>query len=426
MTQKFYQLTPKERRQILQDEGSLKETKLPKVTLEDLDTLSENVVGQLTLPVGVVKDLLVNGRNYTVPMASEEPSVVAAANHGAKIFRQNGGATVTNERRGIFGQAYFQVDAEFDLATFETAVPDLVADLNTTFASLQTHGGGVREITPHLEDDLLELRVLVDPAEAMGANKTNSILENLSQQLLDYPGIVDKLFAILSNYPSQFSTAEVKLAFSSLVKSNKQDEGQVVAEKMVLLSKIAQKNPYRATTNNKGIMNGVDAVLLATGNDFRAVEVAAHAYAGESGVYTSLSKWEIADGQLVGHLTLPLAIGVVGGSIKVRADVKENLELLGKPKVAELSGIITAVGLANNLAALLAISTKGIQAGHMKLQAKNLALTNGATNEELPEVVRLLIKTNDFSSENVKCIIACLRGKRNEDWNRPDWVCDCK
>ncbi len=426
MTQKFYQLTPKERRQILQDEGSLKETKLPKVTLEDLDTLSENVVGQLTLPVGVVKDLLVNGRNYTVPMASEEPSVVAAANHGAKILRQNSGATVTNERRGIFGQAYFQVDAEFDLATFETAVPDLVADLNTTFASLQTHGGGVREITPHLEDDLLELRVLVDPAEAMGANKTNSILENLSQQLLDYPGIVDKLFAILSNYPSQFSTAEVKLAFSSLVKSNKQDEGQVVAEKMVLLSKIAQKNPYRATTNNKGIMNGVDAVLLATGNDFRAVEVAAHAYAGESGVYTSLSKWEIADGQLVGHLTLPLAIGVVGGSIKVRADVKENLELLGKPKVAELSGIITAVGLANNLAALLAISTKGIQAGHMKLQAKNLALTNGATNEELPEVVRLLIKTNDFSSENVKCIIACLRGKRNEDWNRPDWVCDCK
>lgn len=426
MTQKFYQLTPKERRQILQDEGSLKETKLPKVTLEDLDTLSENVVGQLTLPVGVVKDLLVNGRNYTVPMASEEPSVVAAANHGAKILRQNSGATVTNERRGIFGQAYFQVDAEFDLATFETAVPDLVADLNTTFASLQTHGGGVREITPHLEDDLLELRVLVDPAEAMGANKTNSILENLSQQLLDYPGIVDKLFAILSNYPSQFSTAEVKLAFSSLVKSNKQDEGQVVAEKMVLLSKIAQKNPYRATTNNKGIMNGVDAVLLATGNDFRAVEVAAHAYAGESGVYTSLSKWEIADGQLVGHLTLPLAIGVVGGSIKVRADVKENLEFLGKPKVAELSGIITAVGLANNLAALLAISTKGIQAGHMKLQAKNLALTNGATNEELPEVVRLLIKTNDFSSENVKCIIACLRGKRNEDWNRPDWVCDCK
>lgn len=398
---KFYQLTPKQRREILQSEG-IKLEKIDDQVLARLDQLSENVIGQLRLPLGVVQNLQVNGHKYWVPMTVEEPSVVAAANHGANIFAQNGGVQAVSKRDGIYGQIVLRVNDDFVLAELENAFPHLIALANQKFASLVKHGGGTREITAKQINKLVYLRVLVDPAEAMGANKTNSILEFLSTKLVELPGVAEKLFAILSNYPSQLTTAKVKLDPATL-------GGKRVAEQIALLSKIGYEDPYRAVTNNKGIMNGADAVLLATGNDYRAIESATAVLASQTGQYRSLSKWTMEDGLLVGELTLPMAIGVVGGSIKAREDVQQSFAILGQVTSKQLAEIITGVALANNLAALLAISTVGIQAGHMKLQARNFVTELDANADEKKQVLAEMIARKDYSESYARKILQEIR-----------------
>lgn len=398
---KFYQLTPKQRREILQSEG-IKLEKIDDQVLARLDQLSENVIGQLRLPLGVVQNLQVNGHKYWVPMTVEEPSVVAAANHGANIFAQNGGVQAVSKRDGIYGQIVLRVNDDFVLAELENVFPHLIALANQKFASLVKHGGGTREITAKQINKLVYLRVLVDPAEAMGANKTNSILEFLSTKLVELPGVAEKLFAILSNYPSQLTTAKVKLDPATL-------GGKRVAERIALLSKIGYEDPYRAVTNNKGIMNGADAVLLATGNDYRAIESATAVLASQTGQYRSLSKWTMEDGLLVGELTLPMAIGVVGGSIKAREDVQQSFAILGQVTSKQLAEIITGVALANNLAALLAISTVGIQAGHMKLQARNFVTELDANADEKKQVLAEMIARKDYSESYARKILQEIR-----------------
>lgn len=398
---KFYQLTPKQRREILQSEG-IKLEKIDDQVLARLDQLSENVIGQLRLPLGVVQNLQVNGNKYWVPMTVEEPSVVAAANHGANIFAQNGGVQAVSKRDGIYGQIVLRVNDDFVLAELENAFPHLIALANQKFASLVKHGGGTREITAKQINKLVYLRVLVDPAEAMGANKTNSILEFLSTKLVELPGVAEKLFAILSNYPSQLTTAKVKLDPATL-------GGKRVAERIALLSKIGYEDPYRAVTNNKGIMNGADAVLLATSNDYRAIESATAVLASQTGQYRSLSKWTMEDGLLVGELTLPMAIGVVGGSIKSREDVQQSFAILGQVTSKQLAEIITGVALANNLAALLAISTVGIQAGHMKLQARNFVTELDANADEKKQVLAEMIARKDYSESYARKILQEIR-----------------
>ncbi len=292
----------------------------------------------------------------------EEPSVVAAANHGASIFVKNGGVSTVSHRDGIYGQIVLKVDEQFSLANLKDEFSNLVDLANQKFASLVGHGGGTRSISARQQGNLVYLKVLVDPAEAMGANKTNSILEFLSAKLGQLDHVEEKLFAILSNYPSQLTKAEVKIDPATI-------GGEKVAERIVLLSQIGYEDPYRAVTNNKGIMNGVDAVLIATGNDYRAIENATAVLANQDGQYRSLSKWTMK--------------GVVGGSIKARRDVQQSFAILGKDITSKVLGeIITSIGLANNLAALLAISTVGIQAGHMKLQARNVVAELKATKEK--------------------------------------------
>lgn len=398
---KFYQLTPKQRREILQSEG-IKLEEIDDQVLARLDQLSENVISQLRLPLGVVQNLEVNGHKYWVPMAVEEPSVVAAANHGANIFAQNGGVQAVSKRDGIYGQIVLRVNDDFVLAELENAFPHLIALANQKFASLVKHGGGTREITAKQIKNLVYLRVLVDPAEAMGANKTNSILEFLSTKLVELSEVAEKLFAILSNYPSQLTTAKVKLDPATL-------GGKRVAERIALLSKIGSEDPYRAVTNNKGIMNGADAVLLATGNDYRAIESATAVLASQTGQYRSLSKWTMEDGLLVGELTLPMAIGVVGGSIKAREDVQQSFAILGQVTSKQLAEIITGVALANNLAALLAISTVGIQAGHMKLQARNFVTELDANADEKKQVLAEMIARKDYSESYARKILQEIR-----------------
>ncbi|MDT9605301.1 hydroxymethylglutaryl-CoA reductase, degradative [Lactobacillus johnsonii] len=388
---KFYQWLPEERRAFLTEKG-IKLSEIDSETLERLDKLSENVIGQVRLPLGVLPKLIVNGKDYQVPMAVEEPSVVAAANHAAKIFNQNGGAVADSRRNGIYGQIVLEVADNFDLTRFTIEFPQLIKLANKKFASLVKHGGGVRKIEASQKGNLVFLRVLVDPAEAMGANKTNAILEFLGNELEKQPGIEQTLYAILSNYPTQLTSAKVSLSLDSV-------GGLKVAKKIVLLSQIGQADIYRAVTNNKGIMNGIDSVLVATGNDYRGVEAATAVLANKNGTYTSLSEWKIEEDKLVGMVTVPLAIGVVGGSIKARRDVQQSFSLLGSISAKELAQVIATTGLANNFSALLAISTKGIQAGHMKLQARNLVATLKANEDEKAMVLKKLQKSKRYTQE---------------------------
>ena len=388
---KFYQLPPEERRHFFEQEG-IELSEIDSKTLNRLNRLSENVIGQVRLPLGIIPDLVVNKQKYIVPMAVEEPSVVAAANHASKIFNQNGGVEAVSIRNGIYGQIVLKVTNNFDLNSFTQQFPELINQANQKFASLVKHGGGVRKIEASQKDNLVFLRILVDPAEAMGANKTNAILEFLGNKLEKQEDIEENLYAILSNYPTQLTTAKVSLNMDSV-------GGFKVAKKLVLLSKIGQNNVYRAVTNNKGIMNGIDSVLIATGNDYRGVEAATAVWANKSGNYTSLSKWKIENDKLIGELTVPLAIGVVGGSISAREDIKQSFNLLGQVSAKQLAEIIAATGLANNFSALLAISTKGIQAGHMKLQARNLVATLNANEEEKEEVLKKLQQSKRYTRE---------------------------
>lgn len=407
---KFYQLPPEERRQFLQEDGVALED-IPAADLARLDEMSENVVGEVKFPLSCLTSALVNGKNWRIPMTTEEASVVAAANHGMSVFAKAGGVKATSQRDGIYGQIVLEVTEAFSLADFKNKFPTYIKEANKEFASLIRHGGGLKDLTARQEADLVYLLALVDPAEAMGANKTNAILEFLAQKMLAFLGVEAKLFAILSNYPSQLTTAKVAIPVSLLSKKGDLAEGREVAKKMALLAKIGSSDPYRAVTNNKGIMNGVDAVMLATGNDYRAVEAACHAYAAKSGQYRSLSSWKLEGEKLLGQVTLPLALGVVGGSISSRPDIRQSYAILGKIKAAELAELTASVALANNFAALNAISTKGIQAGHMRLQSRNVVQTLPAAAEEKEAVYQMMISQGKYGETAAKNFLKELRGQ---------------
>ncbi|MDO4912001.1 MAG: hydroxymethylglutaryl-CoA reductase [Lactobacillus sp.] len=369
---KFYELSPDERRKQLGLSA--------KENLADVDALSENVIGKLTLPLSVIPDFEVNGKSYCLPLSTEEPSVVAAINKANSIFKKHGKLTASANRTGIWGQIFVQKPAKkLDLNGY-------ISVANEHFESLVKHGGGVRKLEQTEVLDLLCIKVLVDPSEAMGANYTNSILEFLKDRICEDFDLIG-YYAILSNYPSQMTHAQVQLPVEVL--------GQKACERLVLLSKIAEVDPYRMATHVKGIMNGVDAALIATGNDYRAVEAAVSRL-------SSLAKWKIVADNLVGEIDLPMPIGVVGGSISARQDVKEAYHLLGKINADTLAELITAAGLCSNFSALLAISTTGIQAGHMKLQIKNVLQNLDANNEEKQLVKDMMLAKKQYTETSAR------------------------
>lgn len=401
---KFYELSAMQRRQYYLNKG-INFVDIDATELDRLDQLSENVVSKITLPLGVVQELIVNEQTYCVPMCTEEPSVVAAANHGAKFFNLAGGTKCICQRQGIYGQIICEINSQFNLVMLQNKLPNIIEAVNQKFDSLIKHGGGLRKIETFVKEDMLYLRTLVDPADAMGANKTNLILEDISQRLQKMTGISELLCAILSNYPSQFVQAKVEIPLQLV--------GTHLATKIAKLSRIGQVDPYRAVTNNKGIMNGVDAVLLASGNDYRAVESACGVRASIDGHYTSLSKWQIEENKLIGCLTLPLAIGVVGGSISARKDVQQSFSLLGKVNAQQLANIIASIGLANNFAALYAITSQGINAGHMKLQARNVVAQLEADNNQKKQVLNQMIANQKFTLTDAKQILELIRKQDN-------------
>ena len=401
---KFYELSAMQRRQYYLNKG-INFVDIDATELDRLDQLSENVVSKITLPLGVVQELIVNEQTYCVPMCTEEPSVVAAANHGAKFFNLAGGTRCICQRQGIYGQIICEINSQFNLVMLQNKLPNIIEAVNQKFDSLIKHGGGLRKIETFVKEDMLYLRTLVDPADAMGANKTNLILEDISQRLQKMTGISELLCAILSNYPSQFVQAKVEIPLQLV--------GTHLATKIAKLSRIGQVDPYRAVTNNKGIMNGVDAVLLASGNDYRAVESACGVQASSDGHYTSLSKWQIEENKLIGCLTLPLAIGVVGGSISARKDVQQSFSLLGKVNAQQLANIIASIGLANNFAALYAITSRGINAGHMKLQARNVVAQLEADHNQKKQVLNQMIANQKFTLTDAKQILELIRKQDN-------------
>lgn len=401
---KFYELSSMQRRQYYLNKG-INFVDIDATELDRLDQLSENVVSKITLPLGVVQELIVNEQTYCVPMCTEEPSVVAAANHGAKFFNLAGGTKCICQRQGIYGQIICEINSQFNLVMLQNKLPNIIEAVNQKFDSLIKHGGGLRKIETFVKEDMLYLRTLVDPADAMGANKTNLILEDISQRLQKMTGVSELLCAILSNYPSQFVQAKVEIPLQLV--------GTHLATKIAKLSRIGQVDPYRAVTNNKGIMNGVDAVLLASGNDYRAVETACGVQASIDGHYTSLSKWQIEENKLIGCLTLPLAIGVVGGSISARKDVQQSFSLLGKVNAQQLANIIASIGLANNFAALYAITSRGINAGHMKLQARNVVAQLEADNNQKKQVLNQMIANQKFTLTDAKQILELIRKQDN-------------
>lgn len=340
--------------------------------------LIENYLTDYHLPEGLLTDLVVNGRRYCLPLVTEEPSVVAAANNGAQRVAKCGGFTAPGGSRRLVGQVVLE-DLADPAATMEWLTAHTAAILavaNAAHPGMARRGGGAKEIRLRLEPPFLSLDLLIDVVDAMGANSVNTMAEAVADWLhqRDYSVLV----AILSNLATD-SLQTVTCRLDPAVLATKEVPGDRVAERIAALSTLAQVDPSRAATHNKGIMNGIDAVLLASGNDWRAIEAGAHAYAVRAGHYRGLATWELREGQLVGKLTLPMPVGVVGGSIKLTAQSRLNYHLSGVRTAAELAQVTAAAGLAQNLAALRALATSGIQAGHMRLQYRSLAMAVGAT-----------------------------------------------
>ena len=398
-------LSPEKQRSLEQDE---------QVSLAVADQLSENVVGTFSLPYSIIPELLVNGQDYTVPYVTEEPSVVAAASYASKIIKRAGGFTAQVHERQMIGQvALYQVanpeQAQEKIASKKAELLELA---NQAYPSIVKRGGGARDL--HVEQikgetDFLVVYLHVDTQEAMGANMLNTMLEAL-KPVLEELSQGQSLMGILSNYATDsLVTASCRIAFRYL--SRQKEQGREIAEKIALASQFAQADPYRATTHNKGIFNGIDAILIATGNDWRAIEAGAHAFASRDGRYQGLSRWtlDLEREELVGQMTLPMPVATKGGSIGLNSRVSLSHELLGNPSAKELAQIIVSIGLAQNFAALKALVSTGIQQGHMKLQAKSLALLEGASESEVAPLVERLIADKTFNLETAQRYLENLR-----------------
>lgn len=378
------------------------------------DQLSENVVGTFSLPYSLVPEVLVNGQEYTVPYVTEEPSVVAAACYASKIIKRAGGFTAQVHERQMIGQvALYQVtDLEQAQEKIDGKKSELLELANQAYPSIVKRGGGARDL--HVEQikgetDFLIVYLHVDTQEAMGANMLNTMLEAL-KPVLEELSQGQSLMGILSNYATDsLVTASCRVAFRYL--SRQKDHGREIAEKIVLASQFAQSDPYRASTHNKGIFNGIDAILIATGNDWRAIEAGAHVFASREGHYQGLSQWtlDLEREELVGEMTLPMPVATKGGSIGLNPRVALSHELLGNPSAKELAQIIVSIGLAQNFAALKALVSTGIQQGHMKLQAKSLALLAGASESEVAPLVERLIAEKTFNLETAQRYLENLR-----------------
>ena len=375
------------------------------------DGMVENVTGKFELPLGVAVNFRVNDRDYLVPMAIEEPSVVAAASFMAKIVRQNGGFSASASQPIMRSQIQLlgisdPHHAKHRLLSARDEILELANSKDKTLLGL---GGGCQDIEIQVFEDtrighMVVIHLLVDVRDAMGANTVNTMAELVAPLVEKMTGGESRL-RILSNLADRrLARASAKISTDSL--SLPEFDGNRVANGIVEACTFAEIDPYRAATHNKGIMNGIDPVVIATGNDWRAVEAGAHAWAAREGRYTSLSRWERDNnGNLVGSIELPMPVGIVGGATKTHPSALAALELMRIESANQLATVIAAVGLAQNMAALRALSTEGIQRGHMALHARNIAVAAGATGEQISLISRRLAEKGEVTADAAKKLL---------------------
>jgi hydroxymethylglutaryl-CoA reductase len=416
--QGFHKLSHEEKVKIIRDFSNLIDDDI--VLLEKwgmmesrvAETMIENVISAMSYPYAIAPNFRINGRDYLVPMVIEEPSVVAAASNAARLMREGEGIISFSGEQIMIGQVHLAGVANPEYKALEVLEKrkEIIEIANSTDQTLASLGGGAKDVEVRVlnteKGKVLTVHLIVNVLDAMGANAVNTMCERVAPVLEELTG-GRAVLRILSN-----------LADRRLVRVRGQVKaealgGREVAEKIELASAIAFADPYRAATHNKGIMNGVIAVALATGQDHRAIEAGGHAYASRTGRYLPLSRWDMTpEGDLVGTLEMPLAVGTVGGTVRVHPMAKLSLKILGVNSAKELAEVMGAVGLAQNLAALRALVSEGIQRGHMKLHAKSLAVMAGATYEEAEKLAELMEKEGNVSYKRAKDLLENMRKEK--------------
>jgi hydroxymethylglutaryl-CoA reductase len=404
------------------------------LTDQEADHMVENVVGTLGLPLGIGLNFIVNGREVLVPMVIEEPSVVAGASFMAKLARSAGGFNASMSAPEMIGQ--MQVLDVRDLVSASMRLfehkAELLAEADAVDPILRKFGGGARDLEVRIIEDspigaFLVVHLIYDVRDAMGANAVNTACEKLAPRIEEFTGGRVHL-KILSNLADRrLAKASCTILLKELAFTSgggdprlggdepRPYSGEQVRDGIIAAWAFAAADPYRAATHNKGIMNGVDAVVIATGNDWRAIEAGAHAYAARDGRYTSLSTWgRDADGNLTGELEMPMAVGIVGGATRVHPTAKAALKLMGVRTASELAGIIVSVGLAQNLAALRALATEGIQRGHMSLHARQVAIAAGAAGDQIDLVAAQMVAEKTVRIDRAQEIIKTYTRKQRK------------
>jgi len=428
----FYKLPLAERRALLAAQIGIEAAELvaPMLDEDTANHMVENVVGVYGLPLGIGLNFQVNGQDYLVPMCVEEPSVVAAASNAAKMVREGGGFTAEADEPIMISQV--QLDGVADTVAATQAIDAHAAEIirlaDAAYPSLVARGGGCRGLEVRTlvrsapgSAGMLAVHLLVDVRDAMGANLVNTIAEAVAPRLAEL-AVADVGLRILSNL-SDRRCVRVTCRVPARCLATGAHAGELVRDGIVAASRFAELDPYRAATHNKGIMNGVDAVVMATGNDWRGVEAGAHAFAatkGENGGYGPLATWRVAadgSGDLVGRIELPMAVGTVGGTLRVHRGARLALKILGVERATDLGMIMAATGMASNLAALRALASEGIQKGHMSLHARSLALHVGATGDLVDRVAEEMSRLGDVRAEVALQILVRLRGQNGSSHN---------
>ena len=408
---KFFEKSRKERLNTIaafanlsKDELDILENTDGGISFDKADKMIENAIGTFSLPLGVATNFKINGKDYVVPMVIEEPSVIAAASKGAKIARIKGGFEVTADESYSIGQIQIlNVDSNSAIKKIQDSTIKILELANSKSNTLSKMNKGAKEISCKIIEapsgNMLIVELLIDVGDAMGANITNTMCEAVSPLIEKITG-GRALLRILSNYSTR------RMVKAKAIFEKESVGGDDVVDNIILAFEFADNDVYRAVTHNKGIMNGIISVANAVGQDSRAIEAAANAYAAVSGKYRSLSKWsKDSDGNLVGILDIPLSVGIVGGIVNVHPVAKVCAKILNVESAQELACVMTATGLAQNYSAIRALSTEGIQKGHMRLHARNLAAAAGATSAQIDQIVEQMIQTKSISLDNAKKLL---------------------
>lgn len=374
------------------------------INFEQSNGMIENAIGTVSYPLGIATNFKINGNDYLIPMVIEEPSVIAAASKAAKIAKRYGGFTMESDESYSIGQIQVvDVDVKSAISKILSKSNSILSLANSKSKTLSKMRRGAKEVScKELTTELgqmLVVEILIDVGDAMGANVTNTMCEAVSPLIEELTG-GRVILRILSN----FSTKRV--VRGTAIFDKEELGGEDIVDNIIWAYEFAANDPYRAVTHNKGIMNGIIAVANATGQDTRAIEAAAHAYASRSGKYTSLTKWsKNKDGNLLGEIEVPMSVGIVGGIINIHQMIKVCVKILGVKSAKELACIIGAVGLAQNLSAMRALASEGIQKGHMKLHARNIATSAGIPQEKMAEVIARMTKEENVSVTRAKEIL---------------------